>query len=72
MICGAAERCRDLNDSALMSQAWDDPAPALQQPVVRIFGHLPNMRVPEDLDKPLPDAEIAVWEADSANSVERM
>jgi hypothetical protein len=63
----AAECCRDLNDSALMAQAWDEPAPALEQSVVRTFGQLPNVHVPENFDEPLPDAEIAVWEADSAD-----
>ena len=63
----AAERCRDLGDSALMAQAWDEPASALKSPVVRTFGQLPNVRVPEAFDEPLPDAEIAVWEADSAD-----
>jgi hypothetical protein len=62
----AAERCRDLDDSALMAKAWDEPAPTLQPPVVRTFGRLPNISVSEEFDEPLPDAEIAVWEADSA------
>mgnify|MGYP005815657787 CR=1 FL=1 len=61
-----AERCRDLDDSAVMAQAWDEPPPALKPPDVRTFGQLPNIHVPEDFDGPLPDAEIAVWEADSA------
>jgi hypothetical protein len=63
----AAERCRDLDDSALMAQAWDKPTPTLKPPVARTFGQLPNVRVPEDFDEPLPDAVIAVWEADSAD-----
>jgi hypothetical protein len=63
----AAEGCRDLDDSALMAQAWDEPAPALESEVVRTFGQLPNIHVSGDFDEPLPDAEIAVWEADSAD-----
>jgi hypothetical protein len=34
----AAERCRDLDDSALMAKAWDEPAPNLQRK--SLFGKL--------------------------------
>lgn len=60
----AAERCRDLDDSALMAQAWDEPA--LTRPGLRTFGQLPNIDVPEDFDGPLSGGEVAAWEGDSA------
>ncbi len=37
--------------------------PAHQRP--RRFGQLPALAVPETFDDPLPDAEIAAWEANS-------
>lgn len=63
----AVERCRDLDDSTLTAQAWDKPSPPAKPPGARIFGQAPNIRVPEDFDEPLPDAEIDAWEADSAD-----
>ena len=45
-------------------QASDEPVSAPKSPV-RTFGQLPDMHLPEDFDEPLPDAEIAFWEADS-------
>lgn len=32
-------------------------------PVPRKFGQLPNLRVPNDFDEPLPDSELARWES---------
>jgi prevent-host-death family protein len=29
----------------------------------RRFGQLPNLAVPEDFDDPLPESELAAWEA---------
>ena len=35
-------------------------------PVPRKFGQLPNLMIPNDLDEPLPESELARWEgADS-------
>ena len=34
-------------------------------PRPRKFGQLPALVVPDDFDEPLPEAEIAAWEADS-------
>ena len=62
----AAEGCRHLDDSALMAQAWDEPAPA-PEPPVRTFGQLPDLHSSEGFDGPLPVAENAVWEADSVD-----
>ena len=35
------------------------------RPVPRRFGQLPNLRVPDDFNEPLPDAEMAEWEGNS-------
>jgi prevent-host-death family protein len=34
-------------------------------PVPRRFGQLPTLVVPDTFDDPLPDSEIAAWEASS-------
>ena len=31
-------------------------------PSPRVFGHLPNLLVPNDFDEPLPDSELAEWD----------
>jgi prevent-host-death family protein len=31
----------------------------------RRFGQLPSLAVPEDFDDPLPESELAAWEANS-------
>jgi prevent-host-death family protein len=35
------------------------------RPVPRRFGQLPTLRVPDDFDEPLPEAELAAWEGNS-------
>lgn len=32
------------------------------EPAPRKFGQLPNLVVPKDFDKPLPDSELTGWE----------
>ena len=38
-------------------------SPAQARP--RAFGQLPSLRVPENFDDPLPDADLAAWEKTS-------
>lgn len=47
-------------------QASDDPATA-SKPPERTFGQLPGVSVSDEFDEPLPDAEVAFWEADSTD-----
>ena len=35
------------------------------QPMARKFGQLPTLAVPDTFNDPLPDSEIAAWEATS-------
>ena len=48
----------------LEQPATPDVQPATNSP--RRFGQLQNLSVPDNFDDPLPDAEIAAWEGDSA------
>ncbi|MGI6797653.1 type II toxin-antitoxin system Phd/YefM family antitoxin [Gordonia sihwensis] len=34
-------------------------------PRSRTFGQFPGLVIPDDFDAPLPEAELAAWEADS-------
>lgn len=36
------------------------------EPIRRSFGQLPHLRVPENFDDPLPDAELAAWAGDGS------
>lgn len=47
-------------------QASDEPATA-SKPPVRTFGQLPGICFSGEFDEPLPDAEVALWEADSTD-----
>jgi hypothetical protein len=61
----AADHCQDLDDPALMAQAWNEPAPRQERSATdsrRELGQLPNLYVPDDFDDPLSDTETAAWE----------
>ncbi|EFG75402.1 hypothetical protein HMPREF0591_4502 [Mycobacterium parascrofulaceum ATCC BAA-614] len=63
----AADACRDLDDPTLMAKAWDEPPPPDMQASTntpRQFGQLQNLSVSDTFDNPLPDVEVAAWEAD--------
>lgn len=47
-------------------QASDESATA-SKPPVRTFGQLPGICFSDEFDEPLPDAEVAPWEADSTD-----
>ena len=65
----AADACRDLDDPTLMAKAWDEPVTPDMQAATntpRQFGQLQDLSVSDTFDNPLPDVEVAAWEADSS------
>lgn len=65
---------RDFSDPSdrqamAVGQAGDEPATA-SNPPERTFGQLPGIHVSDEFDEPLPDAEIAFWEADSTDRLD--
>ncbi|HZN80868.1 MAG TPA: ASCH domain-containing protein [Mycobacterium sp.] len=64
----AAEGRQDLSDAPSMANTSDSPLtpdvrPSTNSP--RRFGQLPSLKVPDNFDDPLPDAETAAREVDS-------
>jgi hypothetical protein len=58
-----ADSRRDPSDPVLMAKAWDEPETPGAQAATnspRRFGQLQTLSVPDNVDDPLPDAEIAV------------